>query len=297
MADVCVAHLIRRTNGIEPVVRFFESYKRNSTGQPHDLLVIMKGFEENHVPLEYERLLAPFPHQSFFVPDTGFDISAYFVAANAFSHDYFCFLNSYSLILDNDWLQKLHRHAQKEDVGIVGATASWESTYSNVKADVHSLIEAGASVSQRLGFLIQLMKFKRYFPSFPNYHVRTNAFMLRRNLLFLVRTGNLQSKMDVYRFESGRQSLTRQLMNAGYKPLVIGKDGKAYEKEDWHKSNTFRQGDQKNLMVADNQTETYAEGDAQLKWRFSRLAWGDKAAPTFINHATTTCNTRNSANS
>jgi hypothetical protein len=120
MADICVAHLIRRTNGIEPAVRFFESYRENAAGQQHDLLVIMKGFEENHVPPEYERLLAPLPHQTFFVPDTGFDISAYFATVSNFKHDYYCFLNSYSVILDEGWLQKLYHHAQREDVGIVG---------------------------------------------------------------------------------------------------------------------------------------------------------------------------------
>lgn len=279
MADVCVTHLIRRTNGTQPVVRFFESYQKKSAGQEHDLLILMKGFEENHVPAEYEELLEPFPHQTFFVPDTGFDINAYVAAAKAFNHSYFCFLNSYSIILDKDWLQKLYHHAQKKDVGIVGATASWESLYSNVKADGRSVMSAGASALQRLSFFIQLMRFKREFPSFPNYHIRTNAFMLRRNLILRIRLRNLQTKMDVYRFESGRQSLTRQVMHEGYKPLVVCKDGNACEKEDWHRSDTFRQGNQKNLLVADNQTEAYAEGDAQLKSRLSRLAWGDKAAP------------------
>jgi hypothetical protein len=148
-----------------------------------------------------------------------------------------------------------------------------------VKADRRSLIDAGTSVSQRLGSFVQLMTFKRDFPMFPNYHISTNAFMLRRSLLVRVRLGSLQTKKDVYRFESGRQSLTRQVMNAGRRPLVVGKDGNAYEKEDWHKSGTFRQDDQKNLLVSDNQTEAYAESDAAQKWRLSRMAWGDKANP------------------
>jgi len=279
MTDVCVTHLIRRANGIDPVARFFESYERNPAGQQHNLLVIMKGFEENRVPPAYERLLAPFPHQTFFVPDTGFDISAYFAAASNFDHGFYCFLNSYSLILDKDWLQKLYHHALRKDVGIVGATASCESLYSTVKADGWSLIGDGASILQRRRLLVELMAFKRHFPTFPNYHIRTNAFMLRRDLLLRVSPGSMQRKMDVYRFESGRRSLTRQIIKAGYTPLVVGKDGNAYEKEDWHRSLTFRQGDQNNLLVADNQTEAYAVADAQLKWRLSRMAWGDKADP------------------
>ena len=83
--------------------------------------------------------------------------------------------------------------------------------------------------------------------------------------------------MDAYKCESGRLSITKQIMALGKSVLVIGKDSKGYGKEDWWKSDTFRQCRQENLLISDNQTRAYAEGDARLQMRYSYSAWGEKA--------------------
>jgi hypothetical protein len=131
MADICVAHLARASNAPEPFRNFLESYDRNDGGLKHDLLVIFKGFDEGKEPAEYERLLVPYPHESLFVPDHGFDVDAYFAAAKSFNYRYFCFLNSFSLILDKNWLSKMYRAMSERDVGLVGATGSYESMYTD----------------------------------------------------------------------------------------------------------------------------------------------------------------------
>lgn len=41
--------------------------------------------------------------------------------------------------------------------------------------------------------------------------------------------------------------------------IVVGKDGEGYDKKEWRKSRTFRQSEQENLLVADNQTRDYQE--------------------------------------
>jgi hypothetical protein len=70
------------------------------------------------------------------------------------------------------------------------------------------------------------------------------------------------------------------ILRAGLRPLVVGKDGRCYEKEEWHTSNTFWQGDQQNLLVADNQTNDYQNGSAERRLFLSRYAWGENAAPS-----------------
>ena len=119
----------------------------------------------------------------------------------------------------------------------------------------------------------------RYFPIFPNYHVRTNAFMASRETLERVRIGPVFFKLSAYMFESGRNSLTGQIMRLGLRPLMVGRNGEAYEKEDWHLADTFRQGLQENLLVADNQTDVYALDDAAGRAELSRLGWGEHARP------------------
>jgi hypothetical protein len=62
-------------------------------------------------------------------------------------------------------------------------------------------------------------------------------------------------KLSAYKFESGKESLTNQVRNLGLRVLVVGRDGQAYDPEHWHRSNTFWQSREENLLVADNQTE------------------------------------------
>ena len=83
--------------------------------------------------------------------------------------------------------------------------------------------------------------------------------------------------MDAYKCESGRRSITNQIIKSGKTILVIGKDGKAYEKEDWWKSNTFWRGSQQNLLISDNQTRAYAESEQRQKMIYSYYAWGENA--------------------
>ena len=98
MANVCVAHLVRAINGIEPFKKFIESYKSNQSGLEHELLIIYKGFNKNDDLFQYEQILADIPNKTFFVQDIGLDISTYLKVLKSFGHEYFCFLNSFILI-------------------------------------------------------------------------------------------------------------------------------------------------------------------------------------------------------
>ena len=81
-------------------------------------------------------------------------------------------------------------------------------------------------------------------------------------------------KLSAYMFESGRDSLTGQIMRLGLRPLLVGRDGAAYEKEDWHRANIFRQGKQQDLLVADNQTDAYEAAAIRHRAELAHQAWG-----------------------
>jgi hypothetical protein len=115
------------------------------------------------------------------------------------------------------------------------------------------------------------------YEEFPTPHLRTNAFMVSRDLIARLQVGRIRTKNDAHRFESGKKSLTKQILAMGLKVVVVGRDGLAYEKEEWPQSETFLIGDQRNLLVSDNQTRRYAEASPEMKAIWSRLAWGDAA--------------------
>jgi hypothetical protein len=288
-APICVVHLVRQANGAAPLRRFLESYRRHPAGANHDLLLLFKGFEPS-LPDEYEELLKGVPHQRRFIPDRGFDVGAYFAFARTHEAAAFCFLNSFSVILAGDWLAHMHRALVQHDAGIVGASGSWQSLSSydaDFRVIAFSMQADYPAWKRRLlewyPFLRRLLPAMRrhllqgMFDPYPNHHLRTNAFMIGRATALGVRLEALRWKIDAYRFESGKRGLTAQVLTMGKAVLVVGRDGKAYDRLDWHLSNTFWRRNQENLLVADNQTRLYENASPDLRAVYAAIAWGAQA--------------------
>ncbi len=273
MPDICVVHLVRRKNGIEPFQSFLASYLGNSAGIEHELLIVYKGFFRKADIVPYEELLREVPHSSLRIADFGFDLQSYFIAAEKCSSKYCCFLNSFSIILDKDWLLKLYQHISQQGVGLVGVTGSWGSFCPRQKIYNKNMpywkkLVRPMAVSVLRGF------FGMYFDYFPNYHIRTNGFMIERNIMLKISRGMIIAKIQAYFLESGKHSITRQVELMGLRPMVVGKNGKGYEKHEWDSSDTFWRRAQENLLISDNQTRIYDREslDKKKKWEF--FAWG-----------------------
>jgi hypothetical protein len=118
----------------------------------------------------------------------------------------------------------------------------------------------------------------RYEP-FPAYHLRTNAFMLDRLTFADLRIRRIASKQDAYLLESGRNSFTRQVQRQGRRTLVVARDGSVYDREQWPDSHTLWQRSQEGLLVADNQTRSYANGGFDRRRLLSAFAWGRRTDP------------------
>jgi len=301
MAEIAIVHLVRRSNGLAPLERFISSYRRYPAGREHDLIMIFKGFASGQVTPDYDHLLSGIPHHRLYLADYGFDLRPYFKAVESFDYKYFCFFNSFSRILAPEWLAKLHRWAATDGTGLVGATASYQSFSTDSAERQRKLGKLG--IGERMKWRIRhifkdpqpnlvvqraaawilgelgLWRPSRHFRPFPNYHIRTNAFMASGGTLKRVCLGSLRVKLSAYMFESGWNNMTDQITRMGLRPLVVDRDGNAYEREEWHRAETFWQGRQENLLVADNQTDAYAYADFSKRQELSRFAWGPHARP------------------
>ena len=290
MKELCVAHLVRAQNGIEPFKRFLDSYQRNSAGVEHDFLIIFKGFnnqEELKIYQEALRLLKYIPYE---ISDEGFDLTAYFSVVKVFENQYrfFFFLNSFSEILDINWLEKLYQIALKPDVGLVGVSGSWQShrlgtrlslfSEVNVVCRNHFNLYEEKAIWKRL--ILSTCASYAYLRSqwqlsfFPNYHIRTNAFMISSSLMNSLNVPEIGEKMIAYMIESGKNGISQQIMARGKKLLLVGKNGISYEKKEWNRSNIFWQSNQGNLLVSDNQTRDYQYGALERRKLLSTYAWG-----------------------
>lgn len=292
MARIAVAHLVRYRNSNEALARFLKSYRQFDAGVEHDLIVIFKGFpgkpSSRDACLE---LLQGIPHRILEVREEGFDIQPYCDAARTFDYPYFCFLNSFSVLLAGGWLEKLYRAIRQDNVGLAGASGSYQSFRPSslasyvaqsrqvgIRSPVKRAIMA-LPFAYHLNYLRGRLKYASDFNPFPNYHIRTNAFIVSREVMLQSAPLRIRTKLDAYKFESGKRGLTMRVLESGHRALIVCADGQTFNKEEWHLSDTFWQAGQQRLMVADNQTRRYADGTPEIKAMLSRYAWGNYARP------------------
>ncbi|MGV2288747.1 hypothetical protein AAHK20_08515 [Trinickia sp. YCB016] len=116
------------------------------------------------------------------------------------------------------------------------------------------------------------------FPRFPNPHVRSNGFILRRSdfLKFSVQP----TKNSAYGFESGPNGLSQTLLKEGKRLVIVDRDGRCVEQENWPHAHCFRSGNQEKLLLADNQTRAYDRLSQKEKVTHLMLSWGDAIAET-----------------
>lgn len=252
--DICVVHLVWVPLGPAPLERFARSYREHFAGTDHRLLVVLNGFRHPEQLQLTKRILGDIPHESIEMPEATLDLAAYIAVARAVEDRYLCFLNSYCEILAPGWLLKMFEQVSATGAGLVGASGSYETPYSSPW-----IIQA------TLG---------RQFPKFPNPHIRTNTFMITRDLMLELDWPDVRTKRAALLLESGKRGLTRQVRARGLEALVVGRNGRGYLSEQWLESNTFRSGGQSNLLVADNRTRQFSEAEPTEQCLLSELAWG-----------------------
>jgi hypothetical protein len=259
--------------------------------------------------------LSGIPHQLIDLEDAVQDLPAYAIVAARLQHERFCFLNSHSAILAPQWLAKLSAGLDGPRVGLVAATGSWASFSSwvmftlplpsayrgvlpskQVAKQQFSAIEmeregadpdldGGPAPAAKRPLLDRLRELPAIpeqlirFGRFPTPHLRTNAFMVERELFTSLRIGRIARKMDAYSLESGRNSITRQVQRCGLQTLLAARDGELYEPARWPQSRAFWQGEQEGLLVADNQTRFYSNGSPARRRLLAAFAWGSQADP------------------
>lgn len=340
---IAVLYLARCAEGLEPFRKFRESYRHHPAGIAHDLVVIYKGFTEPGALADARAVFADTPHTGLELPDTGFDIGAYLAAAGMIAHDYVCCINTFTEILAENWLAALHRHASLPDVGIAGATASYESMYESIRLLTRMVwlcredrIPYDPRISAYFDFILEqqcpawkanglarllrkrspLSKLKAllikrphrhlkqrrrwpilrqqlqqrwdtytqegqpmarllHFPRFPNPHIRSNGFLVRRKDLLDARRAPIDDKLDACEVESGADSLTWQLRRRGLRAVLVDRHGTGYDVDGWWRSKTFRLGDQRDLLMADNRTRDYDSMTPEARITHAVMSWGD----------------------
>lgn len=250
LGELCLVYLAWTPYGVRCAHDFLASCAEHPPGAEHTLLLALAGPPGDRRP--WHEAFAAVAHETIEL-GAGIDLDHYRTVAERRPAARYCFLNTVTTALADNWLGQLERALLDERTGMAGATGSYESPYS---------IRPGPLRGLRPGY-----------EAFPNPHLRTNGFMLERELLLELDWPVGLSKLEAVRLEAGSRGLTRQLAARGLSAVVVGRDGVAYPPERWPESATFRSGGQRNLLLADNRTRHFQQAGAISRRALSWLAW------------------------
>lgn len=276
-----VIYLVWLPYGVALLERFLKSYNSYQSGAEHDLIILFNGTAhvDKAVVSHFQDIIknSGVSVKAQIFSETGQDIKVYRAAAAQVNVDYILFLNSYSQIKNDQWLAHFVINMDKE-TGVVGATASYASYVRSINNKYSRMLKENRSLSKlfrELKYVLKLNVFlKSKFGRFPNPHIRTNALFVSKEIFLSLDFGNINVKHDAYYFENGKNSMTNQILKMGLSCKVVDKFGRAFDISEAKQSNTFWINNQENLLISDNQTDSYTFGDTNTREALKYDAWG-----------------------
>ena len=161
------------------------------------------------------------------------------------------FFNSHSIILDDSWLKKFILIHKKHPNSVISATGSWSTHRPSLPIFYRSLSDIPRYLFR---FFVELNKvikgnFKN-FDKFPNYHLRSNAFIVQSTLFknFIKDKKIPRTKLDCHILESGIHGFSSFLIRNRVPIYVVDKYGCYFSPEKFCNSSTFRSNGQKKIF-------------------------------------------------
>ena len=263
-----VAYIAYIPYGIKYFKRFIKNYRKYKSGYYHDLIICFKGSRDQQIINKWKKKINFNFEYLIDDPINDYDIGSYFRIAKKYKKRDIFFISTYSYPVKKNWLKFFFDHYEKKT--FIGASGS----YSSISTDLLTLSYKHPKLLQLIWGIKSLLSFKLS----PNPHVRTGAFLINSNDL-LSRNFNPKKfvkKIETNKFESGRKSLTNQLLKKGFKVGIINSDNKFYEINSWRESETYGLKKQKKLIIHDNRTLEFQKLNKKGKFIVSKKIWLDK---------------------
>lgn len=235
--------------GIEVVEKFLNSYKNHPAGIEHNFVIIAKNWTDKALYNKLCSLAKENNAKLVDLPDDGLDFGAYFRISKILENEYVFFLGSGIEILTDNWLLYTNKAFENDNaVQIAGPMGAWEKGVSGV---------------------------------FPNYHIRTCAFMINRELFLEYAAAQKfpKTKEDTWEMEHGQQSLTKFVFQKGYNAAIINSDGEIFTPENWIFSKTYISPDEFKSTLSDKWSKRYYSVNEEEKITLEVLVWGKNLTP------------------
>ena len=264
---IIVNYLISKYDNKNNLKNFFFYYKKFNAGYPHKLIITFKNFEKNDKIFNFNCLKFN-KHEKFidYKLFNDFDWGSYKRLAEKFQSSIFFFMNCHSYPIKKNWLKYFVKNYKKNS--LLGPAGSYESLSSEALK--------GAYSKNRIKSLKYFFTNFIYFPIFPNPHVRSSSFMISgKNFLNLELNKKYRfKKFGTWINESGRNGMTNNFKNKGFKYYIINSDGKKFFKNNWKLSETFCYKEQSKLLISDKFSRLYKKSSKLKKKIIEKKVWG-----------------------
>jgi hypothetical protein len=166
------------------------------------------------------------------VSDKGFDLGAYLDFSKSINENLVLLMSSSSRFSHNVNFAQLIGFFKNPTIGLVGAMASRESMRSTLVENrkhrimKHIKFNQLMKVANLLTFLSIIIqkesrRIYRTFPDFPNTHIRTTGFVIRKEILWETILVPPTSKFETLALESGHSSVYNKLKQNGFTAALV----------------------------------------------------------------------------
>ena len=266
MHDIIVCYVCTKFDDFDSIDHFIKNYKKYSSGLKHKLLICYKMLNTKSINM-CEKKINKIKHIKYLDPSTqnDFDFGSFYRVSKKFSKYKIFFLTSSDYPVKKFWLRNIVKHYAANS--LIGTSASYESMLSSLKLKKFFKI---------FDFVIKVFKFKKYFPPFPNPHIRSTGFLISaKNYIDFYKNKSCKSKFDAWKLESGKGGLTNFFISRKYMVYVVNSDGIKFAINHWHLSKTFNYAEQNKFIISDKHTRKYLNLKSKEKKIFQLLTWGN----------------------
>lgn len=262
---ILVCYLITKFDDENTLLTFLKNYQNFESGHPHELLICFKLLNKEKLMI-FRKLLTNINHIEYIDDciNNDFDLGSYSRVALSYSSHLIFFLNSYSYPICDNWLNIIIKNY--EENSILATSASYESLLSSIKLKKFYKI---------LNYFIKLFQYQKLFYPFPNPHIRTTGFLIKGSeYLKFMNDKSIKSKIDAWKIESGKDSLTNHFKKLNFNIYVINSEGKKFSENKWKYSQTYNYSDLNKSIISDKHIRKYHLLDKIEKLKFQDNTWG-----------------------
>jgi len=262
---ILVCYLFTKFDKLNQLKDFIKHYKKHPSGIKHKLLVCFKLIEKKRV-VYLRRYFKNIKYIEFIDNSStnDFDFGSYKRVSKSYLSYNILFLNSHSYPICSGWLRKLTDHLKQNT--LIGITASYESMITSLRLK---------KFYKFFSYLLKLKKYKNFYKSFPNPHIRTSNFLINGNDFYsFIKNKKIINKEDTWQIESGINGITNFFKKKNYKIFVVNSDGKKFVESKWYSSETYNFLNQSKTIISDKHSRKYLKLSKNEKTFSQEKVWG-----------------------